>query len=87
MKERQSDKENMMSRLTATGQVTGQALVVHKHFTRAARVRDCVLSSHVSTDNPEPEYRGEEICSKCKHIHDLTLKLLPSMLQIPTQRE
>ena len=43
----------MCARLTSTGQVAGQSLVVHEHLARGGGVGDGVLGSHVSTHNPE----------------------------------
>ena len=43
-----------LRRLTSAGQVAGQSLVVHEHLAGGSWVGHGVLSSHVSTHDPEP---------------------------------
>lgn len=45
--------KDMSAWLTSAGQVAGQSLVVHEHLSGGGGVGDRVLSSHVSTHNPE----------------------------------
>lgn len=45
------------SSLTTAGEVAGQSLVGHVHLCWSGWVRYGILSSHVSTDHPEPATR------------------------------
>lgn len=53
MKQRCEEEVCVCEERTSTGEVAGQTLVVHEHFSRRARVRNGVLSSHVCAHNPE----------------------------------
>lgn len=44
---------DVCARLTSTGQVAGQSLVVHEHLAGGVGVGDGVLGGHVGAHNPE----------------------------------